>query len=64
MIEAYLPAELGDEELHALVAEAVGQSGASGPSDIGTAMKAAMAAVSGRADGRRVSELVKKALES
>jgi uncharacterized protein YqeY len=64
MIEAYLPAELGDEELRALVGEAVEQSGASGPSDMGTAMKAAMAAVSGRADGRRVSELVKKALGS
>lgn len=62
MIEAYLPAELGDEELRALVGDAVAQSGASGPSDMGIAMKAAIAAVAGRADGRRVSELVKEAL--
>lgn len=62
VIETYLPAELGDEELRALVDHAVGQSGASGPSDMGVAMKAAMGAVAGRADGRRVSELVKEAL--
>lgn len=62
MIEAYLPAEIGDEELRALVAQAVAQSGASGPADIGVAMKAAIAAAAGRADGRRVSELVKEAL--
>ena len=62
LIEAYLPAELGDEELRALVDQAITQSGASGPSDIGAAMRAAMAAVAGRADGRRVSELVKGTL--
>lgn len=62
VIETYLPAELGDEELRALVDQAVAQSGASGPTDMGVAMKAAMAAVAGRADGRRVSELVKEAL--
>lgn len=62
VIETYLPAELGDEELRALVDHAVAQSGASGPSDMGVAMKAAMGAVAGRADGRRVSELVKEAL--
>lgn len=62
VIETYLPAELGDEELRGLVDRAVAQSGASGPADMGAAMKAAMAAVAGRADGRRVSELVKQAL--
>lgn len=62
VIETYLPAELGDEQLRALVDDAVEQSGASGPSDMGVAMKAAIGAVAGRADGRRVSELVKEAL--
>ena len=50
------------EELRAHVDQAITQSGASGPSDIGAAMRAAMAAVAGRADGRRVSELVKGTL--
>lgn len=62
LIEAYLPAELSDAELQALVERAVADSGAQSPRDMGTAMKSAMAAVDGRADGRRVSALVKAAL--
>ena len=62
IIEEYLPAELGDEELQAIVAAAVAQSGAASPKDMGQAMKAAMAAVAGRADGKRVSALVNEAL--
>lgn len=62
IIDGYLPAELSDEELAALVSQAVKDSGASTPQQIGVAMKSAMAAVDGRADGRRVSELVKRAL--
>ncbi|HEY1687265.1 MAG TPA: GatB/YqeY domain-containing protein [Solirubrobacteraceae bacterium] len=62
MIDVYLPAELGDAELEAIVATAIGESGASSPKDMGAAMKVAMASVDGRADGKRVSELVKRAL--
>jgi uncharacterized protein YqeY len=62
LIEGYLPAELSDEELDALVAEALQSAGASGPQDMGAAMKAVMAAVDGRADGRRVSTKVKEQL--
>jgi uncharacterized protein len=61
-IEAYLPAELSDAELEAIVRQAVGDSGASSPKDMGVAMKSAMAAVRGRANGKRVSGLVKAAL--
>lgn len=64
VIEAYLPAELGDDELRAIVAEAVTRSGATSPKDMGLAMKAAMAQVAGRADGKRVSSLVQEALTS
>lgn len=64
VIEAYLPAELGDDELRAIVAQAVTQSGATSPKDMGMAMKAAMAQVAGRADGKRVSSLVQEALTS
>ena len=62
LIGAYLPAELPDEELHALVAEAVAEAGATSPKDMGNVMKAVMPKVGGRADGRRVSAAVKEIL--
>jgi uncharacterized protein YqeY len=62
VIEAYLPAELDDAELDALVARAIAETGAEGPRDMGKAIKHVMAAAGGRADGRRVSSKVKEAL--
>jgi len=62
MIAAYLPAELGDHELKAIVEKAVSDSGASSPADIGQAMKSVMQAVDGRADGKRVNALVREVL--
>jgi uncharacterized protein YqeY len=62
VIEAYLPAEMGDEELDALVTRAIEETGAEGPRDMGKAIKHAMAAAAGRADGKRVSTKVKAAL--
>jgi uncharacterized protein len=64
VIAGYLPAELSDDELRAIVAEAVAESGASSPKDMGQVMKAAMPRVAGRADGRRVSALAQEALRS
>jgi uncharacterized protein YqeY len=61
-IEAYLPAELSDSELDALVARAIAETGAEGPKDMGRAIKHVMAASGGRADGRRVSGKLKEAL--
>jgi len=63
VIEAYLPAELGDDELDALVAQAIAETGAEGPRDMGKAIKHVMAAAGGRADGRKVSTKVKEALD-
>ncbi len=63
LIGGYLPAELSDEDLAAIVEQAVRDSGASSAKEMGTAMKQAMAAVDGRADGKRVSALVRAALE-
>jgi uncharacterized protein YqeY len=63
IIETYLPAELGDAELAAFVSEAVAESGASGPRDMGKVMPLVMDRAGGRADGRRVSDLVRKALQ-
>jgi uncharacterized protein YqeY len=62
LIEGYLPAELSDEALAEIVRQAVSESGAQSVRDMGSAMKAAMAAVDGRADGKRVSGLVRAAL--
>jgi uncharacterized protein YqeY len=62
MIGEYLPAELSDDELQAIVERALADSGARSPKDMGQAMKNAMAAVDGRADGKRVSGLVRAAL--
>jgi uncharacterized protein YqeY len=61
-IEAYLPAELSDDDLDSLVATAFAETGATGPRDMGKAIKHVMAAAGGRADGRRVSTKVKEAL--
>ena len=61
-IEAYLPAELSDGELDALVTAAVAETGASSPKDMGRVMKQVMAAAGGRADGKWVSSKVKEAL--
>jgi uncharacterized protein len=62
LISGYLPAELSQEELERIVAQAVRDSGAQSPKDMGMAMKQAMAAVDGRADGNRVSGLVRASL--
>lgn len=62
LIQRYLPAELDDAALDALVADAIAETGASVPKDMGQVMKAAMAKAAGRADGKRVSARVREAL--
>jgi uncharacterized protein len=61
-IEAYLPAELSDEELSGLVSDAIAATGASSPRDMGKVIKHVMGAAGGRVDGKRVSTKVKEAL--
>ena len=62
ILEVYLPVQLSDDELHALVAQALGETGASGMAQMGLVMRAAGALVAGRADGGRVAAIVKEAL--
>ena len=62
VLATYLPAQLSDDELSALVAEAVAASGASGPSGMGAVMKAVGPKVAGRAEGGRVAAAVRSAL--
>ncbi len=62
LIEGYLPAELDDDALEQMIADAIAETGASSPRDLGQVMKAVMARAGGRADGRRVSAKVREAL--
>ncbi|MDA0256691.1 MAG: GatB/YqeY domain-containing protein [Chloroflexi bacterium] len=59
IIEVYLPQPLTDPEIEELARAAVAEVGASGPGDLGRVMRPLMERVAGRADGRRVNELVR-----
>jgi uncharacterized protein YqeY len=58
----YLPAQLNDDELAAMVAAAIAETGASGPAGIGQVMKVITPRVAGRAEGSRVAALVRSQL--
>ena len=64
IIQSYLPKQISKEEVAEIIKDAVTESNANGPKDIGKVMKAVMAKVKGRADGRLVSALVKETLSS
>jgi uncharacterized protein YqeY len=64
LIDQYLPAQIGDEQLAQIVRETIDQTGAGGMSDMGKVMGAVMGKVKGEADGGRVQALVKEALGS
>jgi uncharacterized protein YqeY len=62
VVQGYLPAALGDDELAAIVDEAIAETGAASPRDMGTVIKTVMPRVKGRAEGARVSAMVKSKL--
>jgi len=62
IIAGYLPAQLTDQELDAIVGDAVAESGASSPREMGKVMALVMPKLQGRADGKRVSAAVKEKL--
>jgi uncharacterized protein YqeY len=64
LIETYLPAELNDAELDAMIRDAIAETGAAQPRDMGKVMKAVMAKASGRVDGKRASARVREALSA
>ena len=64
VVEAYLPRQLDDEALAALVTSAIAEAGVRGPKAMGLVMKALQPAVAGRADGGRVSTEVRRQLAS
>ena len=57
IISEYLPEQLGEEELRGIVRQAVEQSGAESPRQMGLVMKIVMPKIKGRADGKLVSKL-------
>jgi uncharacterized protein YqeY len=62
VLDAYLPTQLADDELVELVRAAVDEAGASGPQQMGAVMKLVQPRVAGRADGKRVSDEVRRQL--
>ena len=62
ILQAWLPAQLGVEEIQKLVEAAVQKANAQGPKDMGAVMKLLMPETQGKADGKVVSELVKARL--
>ncbi|HXB48113.1 MAG TPA: GatB/YqeY domain-containing protein [Streptosporangiaceae bacterium] len=62
ILASYLPAQLSDDELAALVAAAIAETGASGPAGMGQVMKVVTPQVAGRAEGSRVAAMVRTRL--
>ena len=62
LIRGYMPEQLSDEELNAIVGDAVAESGATSPKEMGKVMALVMPQVKGRADGKRVSTMVRERL--
>ena len=63
ILKKYLPEPLSDEELRVMVAEAISETGAEGPIAIGIVMLAVMAKAKGRADGKRINQMVRELLQ-
>jgi uncharacterized protein len=64
VLDGYLPAQLGDDEIAAVVAAEIEQTGAAGMSAMGQVMKAVTPRIAGRADGARVAAEVRRQLSS
>ena len=64
VISAYLPEQLSDSEIEKLVQDAISQTGANGPSGMGQVMKFLQPKIAGKADGGKVSAIVKRVLGS
>ncbi len=62
VLDAYLPAQLGDDELAAIVAAGIAETGAAGPRAMGQVMKVVTPEIAGRAEGARVAAEVRRQL--
>jgi uncharacterized protein YqeY len=64
VLDGYLPTQLADDELAAMVTSAIKETGASTSRDLGAVMKAVQPLVAGRADGKRISDEARRQLTS
>jgi hypothetical protein len=64
ILQAYMPEELSADEMSQALDQVISEVGAVSMKDMGKVMKAAMAKLAGRADGRAINEMVKKKLSS
>ena len=64
VVEGYMPRQLGEQEINSVLDEVFAQEQPAGPKDMGRVMKAAMARLGGRADGKQVNALVRQRLTS
>lgn len=62
ILKVYLPRQMSEDELRAVVKDAAVKAGATGPGDMGKLMKAVMPLVKGKAEGKAVSDMVKEVL--
>ena len=62
VMEKYLPKQMSEEEVTAILKEIVAQTGASGPQDMGKVMGAATKQLAGKAEGKLISTIVKQLL--
>lgn len=62
VLAKYLPEQMGEDQVRELIRQAVGQTGAASPKDMGKVMAAIAPKTKGRFDGARLAELVKQAL--
>jgi hypothetical protein len=62
VIEKYLPAQMSEDEIEAMVKEIITSTGAAGMKDMGKVMGAASKSMAGKADGTLISQVVKKLL--
>lgn len=63
VLEQYLPAQMGEDEVRKLVVDAIAKSGATSPADMGKVMGILMPQVKGNADGGMVSRIVREELD-
>ena len=63
VLEGYLPAQMDEAAIAAVVSQVIADEGATGPGDLGRVMKAAMSRVAGQADGKAVRAIAQRQLE-
>lgn len=62
ILRAYLPQLMSEDELRAVIAQVIAETGASSPADLGNVMKVLMPRIKGKADGKLANQLAREAL--